>query len=213
MMYTWGQFIDHDLDPMRTDGVNKINIAIPSGDPILTGSFIPTSRTVIDPLTDIADIPAAAINNISGWLDGSQVYGSDSATATNLRNADGYMLTSAGNSLPILNGKFITGDIRVAENPDLTALQTLFIREHNRQVDLLKIAHPAWSGDQLQNQGSAIVSAEIAHITYSKFLPNLLGNRSIARYQGYDPNVDPTISEKFAGAAFRFGHSIVSTNL
>ena len=213
MMYAWGQFIDHDLDLMRTDGVNKINIAIPSGDPVLTGSFIPMSRTVIDPLTGIADIPAAAINNISGWLDGSQVYGSDSATATSLRNADGYMLTSTGNNLPIINGKFIAGDIRVGENPDLTALQTLFIREHNRQVDLLKIAHLTWSGDQLYNQARAIVSAEIAHITYSEFLPNLLGNRSIARYQGYDPNVDPTISEEFAGAAFRFGHSIVSANL
>ena len=92
----------------------------------------------------------------------------------------------------------------------MTALQTLFVREHNYQVDQLKSQHPNWTGDQLYQQAKAITTAEIAHITYSEFLPHLLGQNAIPAYKGYDPTVDPTISEEFEGAAYRFGHSIVS---
>ena len=206
MMYAWGQFIDHDINLIKSDGINKISIQIPNGDPSISGS-ISLTRTKVDPLTGLA------INNVTGWIDGSMVYGSDAVTAASLRNAEGYMLTSAGNNLPIANGAFLAGDIRAQENPDLTALQTLFVREHNRQVDLLKAAHPEWSGDQLYNQARAIVGAEIAHITYGEFLPSLLGRGAIGRYEGYDPTVNTSMNEEFAGAAFRFGHSIVSANL
>ena len=206
MMYAWGQFIDHDINLIKSDGINKISIQIPNGDPSISGS-ISLTRTKVDPLTGLA------INNVTGWIDGSMVYGSDAVTAASLRNAEGYMLTSIGNNLPIVNGAFLAGDIRAQENPDLTALQTLFVREHNRQVNLLKAANPEWSGDQLYNQARAIVGAEIAHITYSEFLSSLLGRGAIGRYEGYDPTVNTSMNEEFAGAAFRFGHSIVSANL
>lgn len=212
MMYAWGQFIDHDLDLTFSDGKTHIDIAIGSDDPDLSASVISMTRAITDPATG-QDGPAAAINRVSGWLDGSQVYGSDATTAANLRTADGYMKTSQGNNLPIENGHFVGGDIRAEENPDLTALQTLFVREHNYQVDHLKALHPDWSGDQLYNQARAIVTAEMVHITYAEFLPHLLGKGAISAYQGYKANVDASISEEFAGAAFRFGHSIVSANL
>ena len=213
MMYAWGQFVDHDLDLAKSDGKTHIDITIPQGDPTLSATSISMTRTVIDPTTGVAGKAATAVNSITGWLDGSQVYGSDATTAASLRTADGHMLTSAGNNLPIVNGAFAAGDVRVQENPDLTALQTLFVREHNYQVDQLKALHPDWTGDHLYEQAKAIVTAEIAHITYSEFLPHLLGPNAISAYKGYDPTVNATISEEFAGAAFRFGHSIVSANL
>ena len=212
MMYAWGQFIDHDINLTLSDNVNHIDISIPAGDPVLSGS-ISLTRAVIDPLTGVAGKPALTTNNVTGWLDGSMVYGSDAATAASLRAADGHLLTSAGNNLPIVNGAFVAGDIRVEENPDLTAVQTLLMREHNRQGDLLKLAHPDWTGDQLYNQARAIVTAEIARITYNEFLPHLLGANAIKPYEGYKPTADPRLTEEFAGAAFRFGHSIVSANL
>jgi Animal haem peroxidase len=212
LMYAWGQFIDHDLDLANSDGVNHIDITVPNGDPLFgDNAVIPLTRAIIDPATGTDKAhPATAVNAITGWLDGSMVYGSDAAKAASLRLADGHMKTSAGDNLPIENGQFLAGDVRAQENPSLTALQTLFLREHNYQVDQLQTAHPEWSGDQLYNQARAIVSAEIANITYSEFLPHLLGPDAIAPYQGYNPNVDPRITEEFAGAAFRFGHSIVS---
>jgi hypothetical protein len=206
MMYAWGQFLDHDLDLVRSDGVNHIDIAVPADDAVFpSGSTIPLTRAVVDPANGLS------INQITGWLDGSMVYGSTQAVAFSLRGPGGHLLTSPGDNLPINpDGTFAAGDVRAQENPSLTALQTLFVREHNYQVDLLHKEHPGWDAEHLYQQARAIVSGEIANITYSEFLPHLLGAGFLAAYHGYDPHVDPTISEEFAGAAYRFGHSIVS---
>jgi len=212
MMYAWGQFIDHDINLTLSDDVTRIDIPVPAGDANFSGA-IPLTRAVVDPVTGVAGKPATATNNVTGWLDGSMVYGSDATTAASLRGADGHLLTSPGNNLPIVDGAFIGGDIRVQENPDLTALQTLVLREHNRQVDQLQLAHPDWTGDQLYDQARAIVGAEIARITYNEFLPHLIGPTAIKPYQGYKAGVDPRLTLEFAGAAYRFGHSIVSANL
>ena len=216
MMYAWGQFIDHDLDLQKSDTTKDISIPIPAGDPLLSGS-IPLTRVAIDPETGVPGKPATAINTVTGWLDGSQIYGSDAATAASLRTADGHMKMSEGDNLPIVDGPqgpaFAAGDVRAQENPDLTALQVLFVHEHNYQVDRLHEDHPNWSGDKLYETAKAITTAEMVNITYSEFLPHLLGEDAIERYRGYDPTVDPRITEEFAGAAYRFGHSIVSDEI
>jgi peroxidase len=216
MMYAWGQFVDHDLDLEKGGTTTDISITVPANDEFLPpGSTIPLTRVAIDPATGVAGHPATAINTITGWLDGSQVYGSDAATAASLRTADGHMKTSAGDNLPIdpQSGMFMAGDVRAQENPDLTALQTLFVREHNYQVDQLHKEHPNWSGDKLYEMAKAITTAEMVNITYSEFLPHLLGEDAIKPYHGYDPTVDARITEEFEGAAYRFGHSIVSDEI
>ena len=216
MMYAWGQFVDHDLDLEKGGTTTDISITVPADDGFLpSGSTIPLTRVAIDPATGVPGHPATAINTITGWLDGSQVYGSDAATAASLRTADGHMKTSAGDNLPIdpQSGMFMAGDVRAQENPDLTALQTLFVREHNYQVDQLHEEHPNWSGDKLYEMAKAITTAEMVNITYSEFLPHLLGEDAIKPYHGYDPTVDARITEEFEGAAYRFGHSIVSDEI
>lgn len=218
MMYAWGQFIDHDLDLQKQGTTTDISITVPADDEFLpAGSVIPLTRVAIDPATGVAGHSATAINTVTGWLDGSQIYGSDAATAASLRTADGHMKMSEGQNLPIVEtdqGKvFAAGDVRAQENPDLTALQVLFVREHNYQVDRLHEEHPNWSGDRLYETAKAITTAEMVNITYSEFLPHLLGKDAIESYHGYDPTVDARISEEFAGAAFRFGHSIVSDEI
>jgi heme peroxidase len=210
-MYAWGQFIDHDLTLTRSDGVNDISIVVPDGDPVFgDGAIIPMTRAIIDPSSGTdPDNPATPLNFSTGWLDASMVYGTNAATAASLRLPDGHMKTSEGDNLPIVNGTFAAGDPRAAENFALTSLHTLFVREHNYQVDALHKAHPTWSGDQLYNYARAIVTAEIENITYNEFLLNLLGRDAMAPYGGYDPSVDPHLTLEF-NIAFRFGHSIVS---
>lgn len=218
MMYAWGQFVDHDLD-LEKSGTNTADISIlaPAGDSLPRGTVIPLTRVAIDPATGVPGHPATAINTVTGWLDGSQVYGSDTVTAASLRTADGHMKVSAGDNLPIVmtaqGPAFAAGDVRAQENPDLTALQTLFVREHNYRVDKLHQEHPHWSGDRLYETAKAITTAEMVNITYNEFLPHLLGSNAISAYHGYDPNVNASITEEFEGAAYRFGHSIVSSDI
>jgi peroxidase len=220
MMYAWGQFIDHDIT-LTADSRNRsepISIRVPDGDPhYAPGTIIPMTRAQVDANGD-------PINAVTGWLDASMVYGSTEEVAAKLRGADGTMRTSAGNNLPIaeidptgedtsntgaLRGH-LAGDGRADENPSLTALQTLFVREHNYQVERLHEADQRLTGDELYEQARAIVTAEIAHITYTEFLPHLLGELMIPEYRGYDAGVDPRLSIEFAGAAYRWGHSTVS---
>ena len=210
MIYAWGQFIDHDLTRASGDGVTRIDIAIPEGDPVFApGSSIALTRARQAEGTGAGTgTPAIAVNAVTGWLDASMVYGSDAATAAGLRLADGHMATSAGANLPLGGGGFLAGDVRAMENPSLTALQTLFIREHNWQVDRLAAETPALDGEALYQQARAIVGAEIAHITYTEFLPLLVG--ALPAYAGYDPGVDARLSVEFTGAAYRWGHSTVS---
>jgi peroxidase len=212
MMYAWGQFIDHDMIRGRSDGVSRIDVKVPEGDPdFRDGSTILQSRLVTHPDSGTGpDNPQAALNFSTGWLDGSVVYGTDPATAAALRTPDGRMRISDSDNLPIVDGAFAAGDPRAAENPSLTALHTLFLREHNWQVDRLAAADPSLSGDELYEKAKAIVAAEIARITYDEFLPPLLGEEALAPWRGYDPSVDASITAEFAGAAWRWGHSTVS---
>ncbi len=212
MMFAWGQFISHDLALGTPDGLTHIDIAVPNGDPDFDdGTVIPMTRVIMNPATgtDPAN-PAIALNAVTGWIDASMIYGSDDMTAAKLRQLDGYMRESANGNLPVVSTKYVAGDVRVQETPPLTALHTLFMREHNYQISRLRKEYPDWSGDHLYQHARAIVTAEIQNITYSEFLPHLLGPGVIPPYAGYNPTVDPRITVEFTGAAFRFGHSIVT---
>jgi peroxidase len=205
-LYVFGQFLDHDLDLEETPLTNpSIPIVIPAGDPVFAaGTSIAMNRDTRSPWTN------TIINTTAGYLDLSQLYGSDAATAAALRSADGTYKTSYnGLNLPIVNGAFVCGDPRVMENPELTVLTILFMREHNFWATTLKSQHPNWSGDQLYRMAKAITTAEYQNIVYTEYLPLLLGP-VLGPYRGYDPDVNAQVTQEFSTAAFRMGHSEVS---
>jgi hypothetical protein len=97
----------------------------------------------------------------------------------------------------------VAGDRRANENMALTAVHTLFVREHNRIVGLL----PRSLGEEQKFQiARRVVGAEQQYITYHEFLPSL-GVR-LQRYTGYKPRVNASLGNEFATVAYR-AHSMI----
>ncbi|XP_019636936.1 PREDICTED: thyroid peroxidase-like [Branchiostoma belcheri] len=111
------------------------------------------------------------------------------------------------------------GDIRVNEQPGLTSMHTVFLREHNRIARRLSQLNPRWDDDRVFFETRKIVGALMQKITYGEDLPHVLGPDAMTKFHltlatngyfsGYDASVNPTISNVFATAAYRFGHSLV----
>ena len=205
-LYVFGQFVDHDLDLESTPANSPaINITVPPDDP-----FFPPNTTINMTRDARSRRTNTIINTVAGYLDLSQVYGSTQSVADSLRNPDGSMMTSdSGQALPVVNDVFVAGDPRVMENPELTAVDVLFVREHNWWVATLSHEHPDWNGQQLYDMARAITTAEYQNIIYKEFLPVLIGN-AIRPYSGYNPSVAAQVTQEFSTAAFRLGHSEVS---
>ncbi len=234
-VYVWGQFLDHDIDLSESGSSESLPIPVPAGDPWFdpdaTGAkSIGLKRSIFEASSGTSrSNPRQQLNSVTAFIDGSQVYGSDTARASALRTfSGGQMRTSAGNMLPLNTSGlanandshvmpdsklFLAGDVRANENPDLISLQTLFVREHNRIAAKQATAHPTWTDEQLYQAARQIVIAELQSITYNEFLPALLGRQAIRPYDGYHSDVNPSIANEFSTAAFRFGHSLLDSEI
>jgi Animal haem peroxidase len=98
----------------------------------------------------------------------------------------------------------VAGDVRANENVALTAIHTLFAREHNRIV--ASLARSRLPEEAKFDIARRVVGAEIEYITYNEFLPTL-GVR-LDPYRGYNPNVNPGLQNEFATVGYR-AHSMI----
>ncbi len=236
-VWVWGQFMDHDITLVGIDQTEPIAIPTPADDPFFLGEPIYTYRSLYDENTGTGpDNPLNCRNEITAWLDASNVYGSEDSRADYLRTySGGKMRTSAGNLLPwnTYSGEFddfvdphapgmandnhfsikyfLGGDVRANENPLLNSLHTLFVREHNRLCDELAVAHPDWNDEQLFQHARKIVGGLIEAIAYEQWLPSM--GIVLPPYDGYHPEVDPAIYNSFSAATFRYGHSTIGGTL
>ncbi len=246
--FQWGQWVTHDMDLTRNGpefGTAHIPI-IEADDPFGQGNIIPFNRSQFTIPEDRREV----INSITSYIDASHVYGSDPVRAAALRTGSGgKLLTSAGNLLPFWDPNsglpnatppqgvpgpgetplFLAGDVRANEQVNLTAVHTLFVREHNRLCD--RIADliqagvlPEMDDEAIFQLARRLVGAEQQIITYEEYLPTLLGydltpNPDAYNYQPgtdtdgdgiIDHNVEGDVTNSFAHAAFRFGHSQIN---
>lgn len=167
------------------------------------------------------------VNQVNSYLDVSVVYGNNKARADELRTFSKGQLKTTGNTLPPqaitgneLNlcrsaqsgrGCFFCGDSRSNENIGLTCIHTIFLRFHNKLALELSQINPHWTDDIIYQETRRILTAIFQHIVYDEFLPLVLGrsHASFGPYQ-YNPSTNPTITNEFATAAYRFGHSLVN---
>ena len=122
-----------------------------------------------------------------------------------------------------MNLSYFTGDLRCNEQPQLTVMHTLWLREHNRIASQLLLLNSHWDDERLFQESKRIVTAQMQHITYNEWLPIILGMNYVDDFNlkptdfghntQYDSEVNPSITNAFATAAFRFGHSLVQSNM
>lgn len=263
-LWQWGQFIDHDLD-LNEGGHETFFIPVSDTDSLFNPSFpylpftrVPAAKgTGTDP-----DNPRQQVNEITSFIDGSGVYGSDEERADFLRTFDsGTLKTTQGSNgedllpynraqpefFPNANGfgadeetLYVAGDVRANEQIGLTATHVLFVREHNRLAaeisERLDVGEPglvaqyqSFKQDYLNQKQSTseavikdeylyqaarkVVSAQIQIITYQEFLPILVGETLLEDYSGYKPYVNPAVSNEFANAAYRLGHTLLNNQI
>ncbi len=210
--YAWGQFIDHDMDLTPTRSGELLSIPADPNDPSQMGAQT-FERSTFDPSTGTGPSnPRQQVNAVTSFLDLSQVYGSSArwptrcartaaacsrpvlatccptTTAPTSRRRN--WLSSTWPTIPepsITSNLFVTGDVRGNENVELTALQTLFVRNHNRIATELQQKHPGWTDEQLYQEARKLNIADYQEITYNAYLPDLLGQnalKSVYRLQG-----------------------------
>ena len=238
LWWAFGQFIDHDIVLSENSHTEFMGIAIPSGDPVFdpngTGSaMIPMMRS--EGIADTAGI-RRYVNSITAFIDGSNVYGSDIARTNYLRSfRNGKLKVNSGGLPPFntLNGEFaapidpdapsmdnssggaskflICGDVRANENSLLASVHTLWLREHNRLCDSLVLTYPSYSDEDLFQHARMLVGAQLQRIAFDEWLPAI--GAELEPYTGYNESIHPGISNEFAAAGFRFGHTLVGSEL
>jgi len=192
-------------------------------------------RSMVAPRSDCMFGYAEQLNQVTHWHDASTVYGSNKAMSDLLRERRaGRMKTFSYQNRQMLpldwQNKdcigydkglrcFLAGDSRVNQLIGLTAMHTLFLREHNRVADELLRINPRWDDEKLFHEARRVVIAQLQHVTFNEYLPVLLGRQTMEAYGllprstgytlNYNENVTATIFNEFSTAAYRYGHSLV----
>src|SRR5881397_20662 len=235
--WVWGQFLDHDFGLRDERPAENAPIGFDEADPLEAFAndlgAIGFARTPAAPGTGV-NTPRQQVNTLSSYIDASNVYGVYPNRLEWLRvgpvdgdmsNNGARLMLTVDDFLPSVgargdpstapamdlmgplvgtpNNAVVAGDVRANENVALTSLHTLFAREHNRIVSSLPSSLSAEERFQIARR---VVGAEVEYITYTQFLP-ALGVR-LDPYHGYDPAVNPGLSNEFAVVGYR-AHSMI----
>ncbi|OQV25520.1 Chorion peroxidase [Hypsibius exemplaris] len=219
-------------------------ISVPNDDPlsvVLSQTCIEFIRSLPGSGLGCNDTTREQVNQNTAFIDGSAIYGLSNETASDFRASKQGQLKSFklkesphGSLLPRSPNNpecvkpttslmcFAAGDNRVDTHLGIAGMQTLWLREHNRIAKALHRLNPKWTNDQLFDEARHITIAELQYITYNEFLPVLLGNDLMERFdlqplktglsKAYNIALHPGILNEFATAAYRVGHSMVPSS-
>ncbi|QQP40350.1 Isolate Cr1 peroxinectin mRNA, partial [Caligus rogercresseyi] len=114
---------------------------------------------------------------------------------------------------------FLAGDSRVNEQMGLAVVHTLWVRLHNKIAHALCDLNPHWKDEKAFQETKRIVVAIWQHVVYNEWLPVLLGPKIMDTFglwtlrkgfsHDYRTDFDPRITNAFAAAAFRVGHTMI----
>jgi Animal haem peroxidase len=208
------------LSDVKDSDVAFDNETIPAGY-VYFGQFVDHDMTHdTTPLTQQKQDPRGMTNFDSPKFDLDSLYGKGPTASPELYDPSkpGYMLLNRHDDLVDLPrdavGAAYLGDPRNDENLIVAQLHTVFLRLHNKQMDAGK------TFEQAQQQ----VRWTYQYLIVNDYLPRIVGQdvvNSLIRRRGTGPiqftgrlyqprNVNkPYMPVEYAGAAYRFGHSMI----
>ncbi|XP_050294135.1 peroxidase-like [Anthonomus grandis grandis] len=219
-------------------------IPVPANDPVYSQygyTCLPLSRSATDEDFNCLGNRSRVeqITSVSAFLDLNIVYGNSVSENANLRSfVNGRLImnnvnnqdmlpthpnptcsTVGGSNLPC----YMSGDPRVNQNPDLTILQTLLAREHNRIADTLAALHPEWEDECIFQEARKINIAQYQYIAYYEWLPIFIGSlnsltnkitySTLGFVEDYNPLVNPVIYNEHATGASRYFHTLIQARI
>jgi len=115
---------------------------------------------------------------------------------------------------------FESGDTRTNQNLLLVSVHNVWFRNHNRLAKGLRRVNPHWTDETLYQEARRINIAIYQNIIYKEWLPLIVGDVLVKEFKlaitqrqyffGYNESVNPSLAAEFAGAAYRFGHSLIT---
>ncbi|XP_024853173.1 dual oxidase 1 isoform X2 [Bos taurus] len=233
----FGYHVLSDLVSVEKSGcpAEFLNIHIPPGDPVFdrdhSGDVVlPFQRSRWDPETGQSPSnPRDLTNEVTGWLDGSAIYGSSHSWSDELRSFSGGQLASGPDpafpraaQAPLLmwmppdpttgrrgpRGLYAFGAERGNREPFLQALGLLWFRYHNLWAQKLARRYPLWGDEELFQHARKRVIATYQNIAMYEWLPSFL-RKMPPEYAGYRPFLDPSISPEFLAASEQFFSTMV----
>uniref|UniRef100_G1P8K8 NAD(P)H oxidase (H2O2-forming) n=1 Tax=Myotis lucifugus TaxID=59463 RepID=G1P8K8_MYOLU len=233
----FGYHVLSDLVSIERPGcpAEFLNIHIPLGDPVFDPDrrgdvVLPFQRSRWDPKTGQSPSnPRDLTNEVTGWLDGSAIYGSSHSWSDALRSFSGGQLASGADHAfprdaqePLLmwtapdpatgqrgaRGLYAFGAERGNREPFLQALGLLWFRYHNLCAQRLALEHPRWGDEELFQHARKRVIATYQNIALYEWLPSFL-QQTPPEYTGYRPFLDPSISPEFLAASEQFLSTMV----
>lgn len=205
-------------------------------------------RTVTDldlqcPKKDPTDIAANPLSMVTSYLDLSVLYSNSAESNDDLRTHYAGQLIMSEHNMPKMADDpydvcdvsskcgpgrtcFSTGfDIRINQNTELTVLNTMLLREHNRLAWNLQQINRHWDDERCFQEARKIHIGQHQRIIYYEWLPIMLGYQNMVNskliyenvdgqyVKDYDVTVNAAPSNEFAQAAFRYFHSNIEGKL